>query len=79
VISELGLEPWMVKQIYEVSSSTQFSFFNETDFKNVVSFGRQTGYTTFYAWGAEWWYYLKLQNYPSFWNMAKDVFAGKNI
>ncbi len=80
VISELGLEPWMVKQIYEVSSTTQFGFFNETDFKNVVSFGRQTGYTTFYTWGAEWWYWLKTtQNYPSFWNMAKELFAGKNI
>lgn len=79
IISELGLEPWMVKQIYEVDIPTQLSFFNTTDFKNTVSYAKQTGFTTFYTWGAEWWYYLKTQGNNDFWNMAKDLFAGKNI
>lgn len=79
IIIELGLEPWMMKQIYEVPTSTQFGFFNENDFKNIISYARQTGYTTFYAWGAEWWYWLKTTGDTRFWDMAKDVFAGKTI
>lgn len=77
VISELGLEPWMIKQIYEVPISTQLSFFNTDDFKSVVSYARQTGFSTFYAWGAEWWYYLKTQGNNDFWNLGKNLFSGK--
>ena len=74
VISELGLEPWMVKQIYEVDIPTQLSFFDLDDFKNNIAYARRTGFTSFYTWGAEWWYWLKNQNHPEFWEEAKTLF-----
>ena len=74
VISELGLEPWMVKQIYEVDIPTQLSFFDLNDFKNNIAYARRTGFTSFYTWGAEWWYWLKNQNHPEFWKEAKALF-----
>ncbi|TSC60202.1 MAG: Uncharacterized protein LiPW15_80 [Parcubacteria group bacterium LiPW_15] len=79
VISELGLEPWMVRQIYEVDIPTQLSFFSLDDFKNNIAYARQTGFSTFYTWGAEWWYWLKKQDHPEFWNAAKELFAGKQL
>jgi hypothetical protein len=77
VISELGLEPWMEKQTYETDIRTQLEFFTPDDFRKNISFARRTGFDVFYAWGAEWWYYLRVQGYPVFWDMARELFSEK--
>lgn len=71
IISELGLEPWANKQIYELSIENQKKLFSNKDFKDFIDFARRTNFDTAYMWGVEWWYYLKQNGDASYWNQAK--------
>jgi len=40
-----------------------------------IEFSKKTGLDTFYLWGAEWWYWMKIkQNQPEIWQEAKKLF-----
>lgn len=73
VVIELAAEPWMQKQIYETPISEQFKFFDYNFFKDTVSYAKETGFDEYYFWGAEWWYYLKINGYPEIWDEAKKL------
>ncbi len=70
IVIELAAEPWMQKQIYETPISEQFKFFDYNFFKDTISYAKETGFDEYYFWGAEWWYYLKINGYPEIWNEA---------
>jgi hypothetical protein len=36
----------------------------------------KTGFDEIYFWGAEWWYYRKVNGDDSFWNISKKIFSG---
>jgi len=75
IVSELGLEPWDEKQLYEISVAQQLSRFNIDDFKSVIAYAKEARFDTYYMWGAEWWYWMKArQNDPRFWDTAKEIF-----
>ncbi len=73
IVIELAAEPWMQKQIYETPISEQFKFFDYNFFKDTISYAKETGFNEYYFWGAEWWYYLKINGYPEIWNEAKKL------
>jgi len=78
VVIELGLEPWGEKQIYEMSVERQFELFNLSDFKDTIEYARQARFDTYYMWGAEWWYWLKVKHNDSrFWDEARNIFQYK--
>ena len=40
----------------------------------VVDYAKRTGQDTFYLWGAEWWYWMKVKhNQPEIWEEAKKL------
>ncbi len=72
-VIELGLEPWTKKQIYEISLDEQRELFGPSDFKENIDYALHARFDTYYLWGAEWWYSMKGQGHPEYWEMAKEI------
>lgn len=75
ILIELSAEPWLLTPIREASIETQFSMMDIARFKDIVTFAQETYFGKQYLWGAEWWYSLKQQGYPDFWNEGKKLFT----
>lgn len=73
VVIEVGLEPWDKKRISELPITYQLELFSSEDFRDTIAYARRTGFSTYYLWGVEWWYWMKTQNNESFWNLAKEI------
>jgi len=74
IVIELGLEPWDKKQIHEISVARQRELFDIADFEETIDYARRARFDTYYMWGAEWWYWLKVvQGDERFWEIAKSV------
>jgi hypothetical protein len=73
ICAELQAEPWGGKPLAGMTVREQEALFPEKAFAETVAFARRTRMTTFYFWGAEWWYYAKLHGHPGYWRQAKDV------
>jgi hypothetical protein len=75
VISELQAEPWppgtglMETEISEQLRSMDINRFNEQ-----IEFAKRTGFKESWFWGVEWWYWMKQNGYPEFWERGKEVF-----
>lgn len=71
---ELQAEPWCQQSIINASLYEQMATLDLNQFYKNVEFAQKTGINTFYFWGAEWWYWMKVkQNHPEFWEAAKTV------
>ncbi len=73
IVVELAAEPWLKKQLYETTTEEQFKVFDLEFFKSTVGYAKATGFNEYYLWGAEWWYYLKVNNHPEIWEEAKKL------
>jgi GH35 family endo-1,4-beta-xylanase len=75
IISELQMEPWAPasKSLVEVDFSSQTKYFTPFDLEKNFNYALKTGITDIYMWGAEWWYYRKLNGDASFWDEAKKI------
>jgi GH35 family endo-1,4-beta-xylanase len=72
---ELQAEPWTSEPLMQSSLEEQTKSMNLEMFKEDVEFAKKTGFSKFYFWGAEWWYWMKTkQNKPEIWNEAKKLF-----
>ena len=72
---ELQTEPWGPKLLYDSPIEEQEKTMNLEQFQKNVEFAKRTGFSQFYLWGAEWWYWLKTkQNNPEIWNEARKLF-----
>jgi hypothetical protein len=71
---ELSAEPWLVAPIATVPIETQFSRMDVAKFEDILAYARETRYDTQYLWGAEWWYWLKLQNHSEMWERGKQLY-----
>jgi len=76
VIVELQAEPWAAgnRSIVAVPFDEQTERFDLAEFRRTTVFARATGLPEIYLWGAEWWYWRKLQGDASFWDAAKEIF-----
>ena len=75
IVIELGMEPWLSRQLYETTAEEQFEVFDFAFFQDTIEYAKETGFDEYYLWGAEWWYWLKTeQEDPRFWNEAKNLF-----
>jgi hypothetical protein len=75
VLIELSAEPWLVEPIVNVPLEIQFTRMNLEKFEDILLYAKDTRYEQQYLWGAEWWYWLKLQNHPEIWERGKTLFA----
>ncbi|MDD2753572.1 MAG: beta-galactosidase [Candidatus Portnoybacteria bacterium] len=73
MVIELQGEPWTHKQIYEIPVSEQLNLMPLPEFNATIDYARQTGFSEYYFWGAEWWYYLKQQGHPEYWDRVKEL------
>ncbi|MBI2577549.1 MAG: beta-galactosidase [Candidatus Wildermuthbacteria bacterium] len=71
VAMELQAEPWPVTGTIEGDYKTM----SPEQFGKHIEYAKQTGFDTFYFWGAEWWYWAKEKGGdPAIWNEAKNLF-----
>lgn len=77
IIAELQAEPWAEgnRSIVAVPFDEQTERFDLAEFSRTATFARATGLPEMYLWGAEWWYWRKLNGDASFWEAAKELFA----
>jgi hypothetical protein len=75
MVIELSGEPWLLQPIVDTPLEVQFQRMGIDKFNEMLNFSPKTGFDTFYLWGAEWWYWLKQNGHPEFWNRARELFA----
>ena len=51
----------------------QLKSFELDFFKDTIEYAKLTGFDEYYLWGAEWWYYMKVNERPEFWEEAKKL------
>lgn len=73
-VVELSAEPWLLQPIVDTSLEVQMERMGIDKFNEMIDFSSKTGFNGFYLWGAEWWYWLKLQGHSDHWNRAKELF-----
>jgi len=75
IVIELQAEPWGPKLLYDSPLAEQEKTMNLERFRYNIEFAKKTGLDTFYLWGAEWWYWMKVkQNQPEIWQEARKLF-----
>ncbi len=75
MVIELSAEPWLLQPIVNTPLEVQLQRMGIDKFNEMIDFSSKTGFDTFYLWGAEWWYWMKINGHPEFWNRAKELFA----
>jgi len=71
---ELQAEPWGKVLLYDLPIEEHSKSMDLERFKYMVKFAENTGLDTFYLWGAEWWYWLKVEhNDSAIWDEAKEL------
>ncbi len=72
---EFQAEPWGPELLYTSPLEEQEKTMNLERFRENVIYAKKTGLSTFYLWGAEWWYWMKVKhNQPEIWEEAKKLF-----
>ncbi len=75
VCVELQAEPWGPKLLYDSPLEEQEKSMDFNQFEKNIKYAKNTGLDTFYLWGSEWWYWMKVKhNQPEFWQEAKKLF-----
>ncbi|OGN02509.1 MAG: hypothetical protein A2655_02175 [Candidatus Yanofskybacteria bacterium RIFCSPHIGHO2_01_FULL_43_42] len=74
LVIELSAEPWLLQPIIETPIEVQLDRMGIDKFNEMIDFSAKSGFDGFYLWGAEWWYWLKLNGYPEHWERAKELF-----
>lgn len=77
IIAELALEPWLDKPVIKEQTAVQIRRMSPEKFDTVIEFAKRTGMKTQYLWGAEWWYYMKLQNEDWYWERGRELIRGE--
>lgn len=79
-IHELQAEPWPPTDIHAATLQEQYKSMNANRLKNRITYGQATGMKNIDLWGAEWWYWVKVnQNDPRVWNVVKQSVAEAEI
>lgn len=79
VLIELSVEPWLVEPIVQAPLQVQFSRMDLRKFEEILTYAEETHFDTQYLWGAEWWYWLKLQERPEMWERGKRLYSKETV
>ena len=80
-IHELQAEPWTPngEAVVDTPLPEQFKSMNPTIMQKRIKYGEDTGMRTIDLWGAEWWYWLKVDKHdPSVWNVVQQNVSAAN-
>lgn len=76
IVIEMQAEPWGRKAYFTISPQERSLTMNMDKLKEMLEYGRQGGFQTFYLWGVEWWYWEKEVNHnDQYWQFMKNLFA----
>jgi len=79
IVGELQAEPWVQGELENSTFQEQEKTMTLLQFQKNIAFAKETGFDTFYLWGAEWWYQMKEdRNREEFWQTAKNLFRNRN-
>ncbi len=79
ILIELSAEPWLLEPIVDVPLETQFTRMNLEKFEDILAYAEDTRYEQQYLWGAEWWYWLMLQDRPEMWERGKQLYVKEEM
>ncbi len=72
-IAELQAEPWAPDGLTNTTIDEQIAIMDPQFFSRTIQFAGSSGFPRIYLWGAEWWYFMKLQGHPEYWEMVKRL------
>jgi len=72
---ELSAEPWLVAPVVDVPLDVQFTRMDVTKFNDILEYAKKTRFDQQYLWGAEWWYWLHLQDESAMWERGKELYS----
>ena len=76
ILIELSSEPWLLQPIVTADIDTILDRMGIDKFNEIINFAEESGFSSQYLWGAEWWYWMKEnQNHPEFWERARQLFG----
>lgn len=73
-ITELQAEPWTNQFIANVPVEKQIQDFPVEALQKNTEFAKKVGFEEIYFWGVEWWYWMKTQGHPQYWEYGKGLF-----
>jgi len=77
---EFQAEPWGPGASQDLSRQEWEKTMSLDRFKKNIEFAKKTGFSEFYFWGGEWWYWLKTkQNDSSIWEEAGKMLKTYNL
>jgi len=74
IVIEMQAEPWGPKAYQDLSQADRDRTMEVGKFKEMIEFGRQTGFREFYLWGVEFWYWELKEGRPEMWREARKLF-----
>lgn len=75
IVIELQGEPWANGWIKDIPLEEQFITMDEHKLVADIEYAQQLGFPEIYLWGAEWWYWMKVEKqYPAVWEAARPYF-----
>ncbi|MFA6306503.1 MAG: beta-galactosidase [Patescibacteria group bacterium] len=74
IVIEMQAEPWGPKAYQDLSQADRDKTMSPEKFKQMIEFGRQTGFREFYLWGVEFWYWEMREGRPEMWREARKLF-----
>ena len=78
IVVELQGEPWGKFELPKLSYDEHISIFTPDYFKETIEYAKQTGFSEYYLWGAEWWYFAKEKhNNNEYWNIAGNLIGNQ--
>lgn len=79
MLIELSAEPWLLQSIVDTPLDIQFTRMNVEKFEDILTYAEGTHYDMQYLWGAEWWYWLMLQDHPEMWERGQELYANTEL
>ncbi|MCA9366237.1 beta-galactosidase [Candidatus Kaiserbacteria bacterium] len=74
MLIELSAEPWLLEPVTDVPLEVQYTRMDLDKFNDILAYAAKTRYQKQYLWGAEWWYWLKLQGHEELWQRGQELF-----
>lgn len=74
LLIELSAEPWLIEPVVNAPLEVQFSRMNVEKFEEIIAYAARTHYERQYLWGAEWWYWLHLQDRSEMWERGQALY-----
>jgi hypothetical protein len=75
LISELQGEPWGFKPLPEMTPAERAALLSPERLREMARFAARTQLTPAFWWGAEYWYWEKVNGNPAYWETARTFFS----